>query len=113
MKKVHVASNDNGPRCVPSTKAVLAWAAWRCCSLCGVLIFVLGALFIRVGRKQQRTDGIPHADDFTQSKVSDSLLVGFLGSLETRCNSEDMRAVVHRFPKLDFEGGPRFLLHTA
>src|SRR5262249_1768981 len=74
---------------------------------------MLGALFICVGRKQQRTDGIPHADDFTQSKVSDSLLVGFLGSLETRCNSEEMRGVVHGFPKLNFEGGPHFLLHTA
>ena len=49
-----------------------------------------------------------HADDFAQSKVSDSLLVGFLGSLETHCNSEEMRGVVHGFPKLDFEGRPHF-----
>src|SRR5262249_720253 len=67
-----------------------------------------GPLFICVGRKQQRTDGIPQADDFAPSKVSDSLLVGFLGSLETRCNSEEMRGVVYGFPKLDFEGRPHF-----
>jgi hypothetical protein len=74
----------------------------------GCLYFFRGPLFIRVGRKQQRTDGIPQADDFAQSKVIDSLLVGFLGSLETHCNSEDMPGVVHGFPKLDFEGRPHF-----
>src|SRR5262245_22860940 len=106
-------------RCDPSKPACSLSPPKQCRQLSDVgrypacLSLFWGALFIRVGRKQQRTDGIPHADDFTQSKVSDSLLVGFLGSLETRCNSEDMRAVVYRFPKLDFEGGPHFLLHTA
>ena len=69
--------------------------------------------FIRIRRKQQRTDGIPHADDFTHSKVGDSFVIGFLGSLETRFNSEEMRGVVQGFPKLDLERRPNFCSPSA
>jgi hypothetical protein len=59
---------------------------------------------ILICRKQQCSEGIPHSDDFAHSKVSESLLIGFLGSLESLRNSEQVRIVVYGFPKFDFKG---------
>jgi hypothetical protein len=72
-----------------------------------------GPLFISVGRKQQHTDGVSRADDFAPSKVSDSLQIGFLGSVETRYNSEEMRGCRPRISKARLRRAVSFLLHTA
>ena len=64
---------------------------------------------ILVRRKQQCSEAIPHSDDFAHSNVSDCLLIGVLGSLETLCNSEQLRFVVYGFPKLNCKGRPHFV----
>ena len=64
---------------------------------------------ILVRRKQQCPEAIPHSDNFAHSNFSDCLLIGVLGSLETLCNSEQMRFVVYGFPKLNCKGRPHFV----
>ena len=42
---------------------------------------------VLICRKQQCSESIPHSHDFAHSKVGESLLIGFLGSFETLCDS--------------------------
>src|SRR5262249_29412 len=72
-------------------------------------VSLIGHEVILIRRKQQCSEAIPHSDNFAHSKVSDCLLIGVLSSLETLCNSEQLRFVVYGFPKLNRKRRPHFV----